>query len=263
MKRMFLVALALFLSVGTSVATTQKWTSGWDNFSEPLNFTNSSVTWSVSSVSSTSFLTVTFKLVGATPSKLYEVALNFFCTTFPSTFGQFPNDQGGGGCVSLTRQGVAASVAEVEVGVVTTDIHGNGTFSVVIGPIASGTYELEFFARNGAGCDVVGGASCDADHAEADFQSPGPTFGDRTTITVPQITSFSPTSGLMGTEVTINGVGLKHTTGITFGGVKATTFTVESDTQVKAIVPPGAKTGKIVIMTPSGTASTATSFTVT
>ena len=76
------------------------------------------------------------------------------------------------------------TVAEFEIGVVTTDIHGNGKYSVVIGPVPSGTYELEFFARNGAGCLLVNGGPCDANHAEADFQSPGP-FGSETKITVP------------------------------------------------------------------------------
>ena len=71
-----------------------------------------------------------------------------------------------------------------EVGVVFTDIHGKGSFKVVIGPVASGTYELEFFARNGAGCDVAGGGGNDVNHCEADFQSPGP-FGTATTIVVP------------------------------------------------------------------------------
>src|SRR5215469_16732348 len=113
MKRVYLVALALLLSVGTSAAVTQKWTLGWDNFSEPLNLTSSSVTWSVSSVSSTSFLTVTFKLVGATPSKLYQMSIHFFCTTFPATFGQFPTESNNGACVPITRQSVTSSVAAV------------------------------------------------------------------------------------------------------------------------------------------------------
>jgi hypothetical protein len=185
MKKAFLLAGALLLSAGTaSATTTQKWTAGWDNFSEPLNYTKSQVMWSVNST--TRKLTLNFKLVGATPSKLYQVALNFFCTTFPATFGQFPTEENGDGtCIQATRQGVTATVAEVEVGVVTTDIHGNGSFKVVIGPVASGTYSLEFFARNGAGCDLTGGGGNDADHCEADFQSPGPTFGDATTITIP------------------------------------------------------------------------------
>jgi hypothetical protein len=79
----------------------------------------------------------------------------------------------------------------------------------------------------------------------------------------PQITSFSPTSGPVGTVVTITGVSLTQTSKVTFGGVAATSFTVNSDGQVTATVPTGAKTGKIVITTAGGTASSATSFTVT
>jgi hypothetical protein len=182
MKTVFVWACALLLSVGTvsATATTQKWADGWDNFSEPLNLAKSSVKWSVSPTKHT--LTVTFSLVSARPSKLYQVGLNFFCTTFPVTFGQFPTDGGGGTCATATKQGVTATFAEVEVGVVTTDLRGNGTFTVVIGPIASGNYDLEFFAHDGAGCELNGGggvATC-----PADFQSPGP-FGTGTKITIP------------------------------------------------------------------------------
>ena len=184
MKRMVGLVLVLLLSAGSaSASTTQKWTAGWDNFSEPLNFIKSKVTWSVNPT--TRKLSVTFMLVGANPSKLYQMSIHFFCTTFPPTFGQFPTESNNGACVTITRQGVTASVAAVELGVVTTDIHGNGKFTVVIGPIAPGTYNLEFIARNGAGCGLAGGGPCDVGHAESDYQSPGPTFGDATTIVLP------------------------------------------------------------------------------
>jgi hypothetical protein len=182
MKRIVLVAVAMLLAAGTASATTtvQKWTAGWDNFGEPLNYTNSKISWSVNTT--TRKLSVTFTLVGARPSKLYQVNVHIFCTTFPKTFGQFP--AGDGTCDPITRQGVTKSVTAVEFGVVTTDIHGNGSFSVVVGPIAAGTYELEFVARDGAGCGLTGGAGNGPDCA-ADFQSPGPTFGDATTIAIP------------------------------------------------------------------------------
>jgi hypothetical protein len=80
---------------------------------------------------------------------------------------------------------------------------------------------------------------------------------------VPSIKSFTPTSGPVGTPVTITGVSLTQTTKVAFGGVKATTLTVNSDTQVTADVPTGAKTGKITITTPGGTATSAAVFTVT
>jgi hypothetical protein len=183
MKRIvLLLASAILLDAVTASAvnTTQKFTTGWDNFGEPLNFTNSNVKWSVSA---TRKLTVTYTLVGATPSRLYQVGINFFCSTFSATFGQFPTDLGGGTCQLLTRQGATRDSAEIEVGVVLTDSHRNGSFSVVIAPVPSGTYELEFFVRDGAGCDVNGGAGNGSDCA-VDFQSPGP-FGTATTVTVP------------------------------------------------------------------------------
>ena len=82
-------------------------------------------------------------------------------------------------------------------------------------------------------------------------------------MVTPQIISFSPTSGPVGTQVVITGVSLIQTTKVTFGGVAATAFTVNSDTQVTATVPTGAKSGKIAITTPGGTATSSTSFTVT
>jgi hypothetical protein len=181
-----LLTAALFLSAGTAsaqVKSTQGWTSGWDNFSEPLDFSNSNITWSVVPPSKHQ-LTVNYNLVGATPDKLYQVGIVFFCTTFPATFGQFPNDMpGGGACASATRQNITKTIASIETGVVTTDINGNGSFTVVIGPIAAGTYNLEFFARDGAGCNLIGGAGSTASSCAVDFQSPGP-FGTGTQITI-------------------------------------------------------------------------------
>jgi hypothetical protein len=188
MKRIFLIMAAFLLSAGTAVAatttqqwTTQQWTAGWDKLNEPLNYKKSKISWSVSAGSK---LSVTFTLVGARPSKLYQVGLNFFCTTFPATFGQFPVDGGGGTCEISTRQGVTKTIAAVELGVVTTDINGDGSFTVIVGPITAGTYDLEFQTRNGAGCNLKGGVGNRPSDCDVDFQSPGP-FGTATTITVP------------------------------------------------------------------------------
>jgi hypothetical protein len=186
MKRILLLLASTIVCMTVAASaqvTTQKFVAGWDNFSEPLNFTKSNVKWLVSSTTTSNKLIVTYNLIRAKSSKLYQVALNFFCSTFPATFGQFPNDLGAGPCVTLTRQGVTKDVAEVEVGVVLTDIHGNGSLTVGIAPIPAGTYELEYFVRDGAGCDINGGAGNGSDCA-VDFQSPG-SFGMATTITVP------------------------------------------------------------------------------
>jgi hypothetical protein len=80
----------------------------------------------------------------------------------------------------------------------------------------------------------------------------------------PTISSFSPTSGPVGTSVTINGTGLSGATAVKFGGVAASSFSVNpSGTQITVTVPSGAVTGKITVTTPGGTATSATNFTVT
>jgi uncharacterized repeat protein (TIGR03803 family) len=94
--------------------------------------------------------------------------------------------------------------------------------------------------------------------------TPGGTLKSNKTFRVtPQITSFNPPSGPVGTPVIITGVSLTGATRVTFGGVKATTFTVNSGTQVTATVPTGAVTGKITIATAGGTATSTSIFTVT
>jgi uncharacterized repeat protein (TIGR03803 family) len=85
---------------------------------------------------------------------------------------------------------------------------------------------------------------------------------NRKFLVTPQIKSFTPASGVVGTSVVITGVSLTQATKVTIGG-KAATFTVNSDTQVTATVPAGAKTGaKITITTPGGIASSPLAFAV-
>jgi uncharacterized repeat protein (TIGR03803 family) len=85
---------------------------------------------------------------------------------------------------------------------------------------------------------------------------------DQTFRVTPVIKTFNPTSGPVGTSVVVTGGSFTQATTVKFGS-KSASFNVNSDTQVTATVPTGAKTGKIVITTPGGTASSATSFTVT
>jgi uncharacterized repeat protein (TIGR03803 family) len=86
---------------------------------------------------------------------------------------------------------------------------------------------------------------------------------NKTFRVTPQLLSFKPTSGPVGTVVTITGVSLTQTSKVTFGGVKATSVTINSDTQVTATVPTGAMTGHIAITTLGGTAVSSGVFTVT
>ena len=92
--------------------------------------------------------------------------------------------------------------------------------------------------------------------------SVGMLLGSHNFKVLPTVKTISPTSGVVGTVVTITGTGLTQATKVTFGG-KAGTFTVNSDSQITATVPTTAKTGKIAVTTPGGAASSTTTFTVT
>jgi len=92
--------------------------------------------------------------------------------------------------------------------------------------------------------------------------SGGTLVSNQTFLVVPNITDFSPPSGPVGTQVTLGGTGFTGATAVKFG-TKAAQFTVNSDSQITATVPTAAKTGKISVTTPGGTATSTSSFTVT
>jgi Ca2+-binding RTX toxin-like protein len=76
----------------------------------------------------------------------------------------------------------------------------------------------------------------------------------------PTITSFDPTSGPVGTSVTITGTDLSGATSVTFNGVAAT-ITSNTATEIVTTVPADATTGPIAVTTTGGTA-TGETFTV-
>jgi len=78
----------------------------------------------------------------------------------------------------------------------------------------------------------------------------------------PSVTSFSPTTGGIGTTVTITGSEFTGATNVAFNGSSAA-FTEDSDTQVTATVPAAATTGTISVTTADGTGTSSSSFTVT
>jgi len=94
-------------------------------------------------------------------------------------------------------------------------------------------------------------------------ESSGTLTTPQTFHVIPQILSFDPTSGPVGTVVTITGNSLTQTQGVGFGDRVPAQFTVNSDTQVTATVPSGAKTGPVGIQTPGGLAVSSGKFTVT
>jgi hypothetical protein len=68
----------------------------------------------------------------------------------------------------------------------------------------------------------------------------------------PAISSFSPLNGSIGVGVTINGTNFTGVTAVKFNGTNAS-FTFNSGNRITAVVPFGASSGPISVMTPNGT----------
>jgi hypothetical protein len=77
-----------------------------------------------------------------------------------------------------------------------------------------------------------------------------------TSVSAPAVSSLGTSSGTTagGTSVTITGTNLTAATAVWFGSTAATSFTVNSDTSITAIAPPGATgTVDVTVATPGGT----------
>ncbi|MCE0539506.1 IPT/TIG domain-containing protein [Kineosporia rhizophila] len=79
-------------------------------------------------------------------------------------------------------------------------------------------------------------------------------------LPAPTVTSIAPASGpLAGRAVVITGTGFTGSTAVRFGATAATTFSVDSPTQITATAPPSgtAATVEVVVSTPNGDSGTA------
>jgi uncharacterized repeat protein (TIGR01451 family) len=97
--------------------------------------------------------------------------------------------------------------------------------------------------------------------------APGGTVVSSTAFTVsvtppPTITSFSPTSAPVGTEITIEGQNLAGATQILFGNVSATPRVGFSGVDLVVTVPVGAASAPLTVITPGGSFTTTDAFTV-
>jgi hypothetical protein len=109
------------------------------------------------------------------------------------------------------------------------------------------------FLRYSGASAVVGTlwlASCKKDEPTAKPAPPG-------------IISFTPTSGMPGTMVTVTGINFTGATAVLLAANTPVTFTLVSPTSLTFTVPSGAASGPIAITTPVGTAISGTNFTVT
>jgi hypothetical protein len=87
-------------------------------------------------------------------------------------------------------------------------------------------------------------------------------FIRQTLLAAPVITAINPSSGPVGTVVTVFGAGLNSPTAFTIGG-KPVIIISNTGTQLVAMVVPGISTGLVSVTTASGTAVSASVFTIT
>ena len=137
---------------------------------------------------------------------------------------------------------------------------GTGSQTVSISGLPSGVNSGDVYTENRS-VSVSNGSFSDT-FGQWDVHVYHFTTSGGTTPPAPALTSFAPTSGPVGTSVTITGSNVSGATAVKFNGTTAA-FAVNSDTQITATVPAGATTGTISVTTPGGTATSSASFTVT
>jgi uncharacterized repeat protein (TIGR03803 family) len=74
--------------------------------------------------------------------------------------------------------------------------------------------------------------------------------------------TFVRSIGKVGQKVGILGQGFTGATSVSFNGIAATSFTVDSPTYLSATVPSGATTGPVVVTTPTGTLTSNRNFSI-
>jgi hypothetical protein len=141
--------------------------------------------------------------------------------------------------------------------VIITGTHLGGTTKVKFGAVAAITFTVD------SPTQVTAQVPPSADNGVIRLTTPDGDATSASSYTVtPAITGLSPKSAKVGDSVAITGTTLLGTTSVSFNGIAAASFTVNSRTQVVATVPAGATTGPVRLTTPDGTAVSPTSLKV-
>ncbi len=160
-----------------------------------------------------------------------------------SSLGTTSGSTGGGTAVTINGSGFtnAASVSFGGVPAASFWVISDTEIGAIAPPQDAGTYDVS--VTNAGGTSALSSS-------------------DRYTYTAaaaPTVTSLGTSSGTTagGTSVTINGSGFTGAGGVYFGGVVATSFTVNSDSSITAIAPSqAAGTVDVTVATPTGTSAT-------
>jgi len=87
--------------------------------------------------------------------------------------------------------------------------------------------------------------------------------GGKTRYTVPDVVSYSPAQGPVGTTVVISGAYFSGITAISFGGQPAVAYQVNNQSLITAIVPETAATGPVTVANQAGVGTDFNAFIVT
>jgi hypothetical protein len=197
---------------------------------------------SIMAVSPAGTGTVDIKIVTPGGTSAASAADQFVHTVLtPTITGITPasGSAAGGTSVTITGTNLTGATAVTFGGIAAASYIVNSANSITaFSPAGTGTVDIEVV--------TPGGTSTTSAADEFSY-----------TVNAPAVSSLSPTSGAIGTPVTIAGTHFGTTQGsstVSFNGVDATSITSWSDTQIVATVPSGASSGAVVV-TVEGTAS--------
>jgi hypothetical protein len=127
-------------------------------------------------------------------------------------------------------------------------------------------YNQDFSTDLGSGLSVTGLSAGDYNYVVVDDNGCSPVLGPFTVsvIDAPAIVvgTITPSTGAVGSTVTLSGSGFTGATGVSFNGTSATVFSVVDDNTITVTVPTGATDGPITVSVGGCTGVSGGSFTV-
>ncbi|MGO4612744.1 IPT/TIG domain-containing protein, partial [Nocardia sp. 2YAB30] len=138
--------------------------------------------------------------------------------------------------VTITGTGFVPIVTNVKFGTVATSFTVDSPTQITaIAPPGTGTVQVTVTTSGGGTSNGV----------------------SYTYLPVPSLSSVNPTQGPStgGNTVILTGTGLTGATGVSFGATPATSFTVNSDTQITAVAPAGTGSVQVTVTGPGGTSN--------